>query len=159
MAIIRSSYFVATENGLSYEDRSPRALKSGELVPFRGTVTVSSNLALADVIRLISVPKGARLKDFNHEWGDLDGGTTLVMTLGWESADPDAFIDATAGATIYQAADSTAAGNSISNLATEIVFDNGATSDNDFLSFTVTTAASSLAATRTITFAGTYYIP
>ena len=171
MAITYSSLFESTDlqsvtagafvTSSSYRYAGPMPEKRGEVVSFSGTVTVSSNLATGDKVRFIQVPKGTRLKSFTHEWGDLDSSTTLVADLGWETTDQDAFLAASA---IYQAADTTIASgtgsNSLTEELTELVFDNSATtSDADYLTLTATTGATSLAATRTITFRGQVYIP
>lgn len=170
MAIVYSSLFESTDiqsvtsgafvSSSSYRYNGPMPTKKGEVVGFSGTVTVSSNLATGDKIRFIQAPKGTRLKSFTHEWGDLDGGTTLVADLGWETTDQDSFL---AASSIYQAADTTIASgggsNSLTEELTELVMDNAATtSDADYLALTVTTGATSLAATRTITFRGQCYI-
>jgi hypothetical protein len=159
MAIKYSSLFVESpQHSGVYEDRSPRPNKVGEIVQFNGTLTISAAATAGDKWRFVKVPKGARLKDWNAEWGDLDtdGTPTLVHDFGWETTDPDAFLN---DSTLFQAADSTAAGNSYTENATELLFDAVATTAEDYLSATIVTGAAALSAAATITFRGSFYVP
>ena len=166
MAITYSSLFesVSTQgatagvptSSTNYNYAGPTPTKKGEVITVRGTAVVTANLATNDKVRFFQVPKGVRLASWNAEWMDLDGSTTLVADLGWETSDPNAFISAGTG---FQAADSTAAGNSLTEDATELVFDNTATTtQDDYLTLLATTGATSLPAAATITFKASFYV-
>lgn len=132
----------------------PVPTKKGEVIHVRGSVVVSANLTTADKVRFFWAPKGTRLASWNAEWGDLDTATTLVANVGWEASDPDAALAASA---IFQAADTTAAGNGLTEDATETVFDQVATTADDFFSLVPTVNATGLAAAVTITFKASFY--
>jgi hypothetical protein len=161
-SLYASSSAVGTASGAistsssNYSYIGPSFERAGQMVAFAGTVTVSANLETGDTIKLFDVPKNFRLASINHEWGDLDGGTALDMDLGLLTQNPDAYINA---GSAYQSADSTAAGNSVTENGTEVVFDESTVSaDSDVVGFTVNTGATSLAATTTITFRAVGYI-
>lgn len=161
MTVWYSNYYNAAADGSGkYTSDAPRPLKSGEVAYFRGSVDVTTNLEIGDKVRFFPMPKGARLAMFAHQWGDLDSSTTLVADLGQETSDSNAYL---AASTIYQAADTTLASGEGSNIltewSTELLADAAATTVEDHLALTVTTAATSLAATRTITFQGMIYLP
>lgn len=153
-------YTVSPASSTTYTHATPRPNKPGESIFVRGTVTVATNLATGDKIRLCPMAKGMRLKSFMHQWGDLDSSTTLVMHLGQETSDPDAYL---ASSTQYQSADATVASgggaNSLDERDIELVADNAATTAEDHLAFTVVTGATSLAASTTITFVAELYLP
>lgn len=144
---------ISTSNSYSY--KGPSLSRSGELVTFTGTVTLTSNLLITEKIHLFPVPKGFRLKDINHEWEDLDTGTTLDMDLGLLTQNADAYIN---GGAAYQSADSTAAANSVGELATELVFDEPTTTAEDVVGFTVIASGTGLTAPKVITFRATGYL-
>lgn len=148
-----SSGAISTSNSYAY--KGPILRHAGEMVTFAGTVTLQSNLAINEKIYLFPVPKNFRLKDINHEWEDLDTGTTLDMDLGLLTQNPDAYIN---GGSAYQSADSTAAANSVGELATEIVFDEATTTAEDAVGFTVIAAGTGLTAPKVITFRATGYL-
>jgi hypothetical protein len=154
-AVATSAGAITTTNTYAY--KGPHLEQVGKPVVFAGTVTVSTALALNDNIYLFPVPKGFRMASINLEWGDLDtdGSPTVDLDLGLITQNPDAYIN---GGTSFQSADSTAAGNSVSELATEIVFDEPATTAEDVVGFTVIAAAVALSATATITFRCTGYL-
>lgn len=161
MTTLYSSYFLAKEGGGSpYTCTAPMPSKPGEVVYLRGTVTVSSNLATSDKIRFTRMPKGSRLAMFAHQWSDLDGSTTAVADLGMETTNQDAYL---AASTIYRSADTTLASGEGSNIltewSTELVADAEAASVDDYLTLTITTGATSLPATATITFSAMIYLP
>jgi hypothetical protein len=145
----------ALSSSTSYAYKGPSFSKSGEMVAFAGTVTLTSNLAINETISLFPVPKGFRLVSINHEWEDLDTGTTLDMDLGLITQNPDAYIN---GGSAYQSADSTAAANSVGELATEIVFDEATTTADDVVGFTVIAAGTGLTAPKVITFRAIGYV-
>lgn len=144
---------ITTTNSYAY--KGPILERSGQLTEFAGTVTLTSNLLINEKIYLFPVPKGFRLKDINHEWEDLDTGTTLDMDLGLLTQNPDAYIN---GGSAYQSADSTAAANSVSETATEIVFDEPTTTAADAVGFTVIASGTGLTAPKVITFRATGYV-
>ena len=148
-----SSGAISTSNSYAYT--GPVLEKSGDIKVFAGTVTLTSNLAINETISLFPVPKGFRLLSINHEWEDLDTGTTLDMDLGLITQNPDAYIN---GGSAYQSADSTAAGNSVGELATEIVFDETTTTADDVVGFTVIAAGTGLTAPKVITFRAVGYL-
>lgn len=153
MASYYSDRYAVAQDSSTYIGRVPRCDKVGDQVWIEGTATIATNLATSDKIYLFPIQKGARVVSFTHEWGDLDGGSALVMDLGYISGNQDAFL---AASTNYQAADTTVASgggaNSLTLELTELVYDEAVAAANDDVGFTVTTGASSLAATRTITF-------
>jgi hypothetical protein len=144
---------ISTSNSYAY--KGPGFERSGQPVVFAGTVTLTSNLLIGEKIHLFPVPKGFRLKDINHEWEDLDTGTTLDMDLGLLTQNADAYIN---GGAAYQSADSTAAGNSVAETATEIVFDEPTTSAEDVVGFTVIASGTGLTAPKVITFRAVGYL-
>jgi hypothetical protein len=145
----------AVTTSTSYAYKGPTLEKAGDLKTFTGTVTLQSNLLIGEKINLFPVPKGFRLKDINHEWEDLDTGTTLDMDLGLLTQNADAYIN---GGAAYQAAESTAAGNSATESATELVFDEPTTTAADVVGFTVIASGTGLTAPKVITFRATGYL-
>lgn len=149
---------IASSNS-NYSYSGPSFEKSGDVRSFNGTVTIATNLATADIIKLFDVPVGFKLSHMTVEWGDLDGGTALDMDLGLITQNPDAYLN---GGSAFQSADTTIASGEGSNIltefSTEIVFDEPVTTARDVVGFTVITGATSLAATRTITFSATGYL-
>jgi hypothetical protein len=152
-----SSGAISTSSS-NYSYIGPSFQRAGQLVAFAGSVTISAALATADVIKLFDVPKNFRLASINHDWGDLDtdGSPALDMDLGLITQNPDAYINA---GTAYQSADSTAAGNSVTENGTELVFDEATVSaDSDSVGFTVITGAAALSAAATINFRAVGYL-
>lgn len=145
----------AISSSSSYAYKGPSLERSGQPVVFAGAVTLTSNLLIGEKIHLFPVPANFRLKDINHEWEDLDTGTTLDMDLGLLTQNPDAYIN---GGAAYQSADSTAAGNSVAETATEIVFDEPTTTTDDVVGFTVIASGTGLTAPKVITFRATGYL-
>jgi hypothetical protein len=146
----------AISSSTSYAYKGPGFARQGEMVAVSGTVTLTSNLLIGEQILLFPVPKGFRLHSLNHEWEDLDTGTTLDMDLGLLTQNPDAYINAGAA---YQSADSTAAGNSATENGTELAFDEPTvTADADVVGFTVIASGTGLTAPKVITFRAVGYV-
>lgn len=146
----------ALSSSTSYVYKGPGFERQGQMVAVSGTVTLTSNLLINETISLFPVPKGFRLHSLNHEWEDLDTGTTLDMDLGLITQNNDAYINA---GSAYQSADSTAAGNSVTENGTEITFDEPTvTADSDVVGFTVIASGTGLTAPKVITFRAVGYI-
>lgn len=152
-AVATSSGAISTTNTYAY--KGPSFSHSGETMSFAGTVTLTSNLLINETISLFPVPKGFRLLSINHEWEDLDTGASLDMDLGLITQNPDAYIN---GGAAYQSADSTAAANSVGELATEIVFDEPTTTAEDVVGFTVIASGAGLTSPKVITFRAVGYL-
>jgi hypothetical protein len=157
-AVGTSSGAISTSSS-NYSYIGPSFERAGQPVAFEGTVTVSAALATGDKIYLFDVPKNFRLSYITHQWGDLDGGTDLDMDLGLITQNPDAYINA---GSAYQSADTTVSSgtgaNFLSEMLTEVVYDEATTTDADVVGFTVNTGAASLGATTTITFRAVGYV-
>lgn len=86
MAYKYSNYFTLNDVG-TYDDKSPRLTRKGDVVAFRATITATP--VTADVWRFLRVPAGAKMIALH--WTNTDLGTDCPGTLGWETTDVDAF--------------------------------------------------------------------
>lgn len=142
MATVYSDYFTVTDAG-TYEPKAPNQAIRGQVVGFQANFA-SRTPATGDVYRVIPVPKGAVL--LHLHFTNTDMGTDVPGTLGWESADANAFdtdVD-------WEDAQTTTVADSDIDAAT-------APTGNDYLSVTIGTVSSGSAGT--VKFTGAYFVP
>ena len=67
-----------------YSDGTPKSVKYVEsgVYSVTGTYEISAALVVNDVIKMVPVPKGARVKDVVLAVDDLDTGTSIVLDVG-----------------------------------------------------------------------------
>ena len=142
MATVYSDYFTVTDTG-SYEPKSPSQAVRGQVVGFQANFA-SRTPATGDVYRVIKVPKGAVLLHLHYT--NTDMGTDVPGTLGWESADNNAFdtdVD-------WEDAQTQTVSDADIDAAT-------APTTDDFLSVTIGTVSSGAAGT--VKFTGAWFVP
>lgn len=128
----------------SFEDKSPSTAIRNQAVPFRALATAISLPGATDVLRFISVPKGAQILYLN--WWATTGSGSSTARLGWESGAPTIFsgvvdlVTAQAGLLLTPA----------------LLVTQTATTAADYLSATL---SASSAAIVTVGVMGAWYIP
>lgn len=138
---VYSDNFTVTSAG-TYECKSPFPAVRGQVVGFKASITAVPVDAV--VWRFIKVPKGAVMLYCRHT--NTDMGTDVPGTLGWESADSNAF---DADVDWEDAATATVADADIAAAT--------APTGEDYLSVTLGTMSSAVSGTATV--AGAYFVP
>lgn len=149
MATLYSDYFTLNEAG-TYDNKSPSQAIRGQVVGFSASITALP--VTGDLWRFLKVPKGAKMLTLQCKNADL--GTDCPGTLGWESADPDAFsLDV-----VWETANVLGSISTTANVATAgQVAVAGVTAAEDYLTCTIGTVSSG--ASGLVTVSGSYYIP
>ena len=141
MAYKYSDNFTVTDAG-TYEPKCPSQAIRGQVVGFSASITATP--VTGDVWRFIKVPKGAKLLSCRHT--NTDMGTDVPGTLGWESADNNAFdtdVD-------WEDAATADIGSAEMDAATT-------PTTEDYLSVTIGTVSSGASGTATVT--GAWFVP
>lgn len=150
-----SSGAVSSTN--SYVYKGPGFDKPGQMVAFAGTVSLTSKLLIGEKVKFFDVPAGFRLASINLEWEDLDTDASPAVDcdVGLTTQNADAYLN---GGTVFQSADSTAAGNGLTENATELVFDEATTTAADSVGMTVIASATAMTAPKVVTFRAVGYL-
>lgn len=116
------------------------------------TVTPTAALALNDTVDLVLVPAGTTLTELRQVNGDLDTATTLAVSIGYRSAQPDGVLNASVG---YFGTGITAWRAAVTDAApTRLAFAPITFNEDVYITATVTAAATGVSGTPSIT---TYY--
>jgi hypothetical protein len=96
MATLYSNQYLYNPINATYESVAQLPIRRGETVTLRPTYTLTAAIGATDVIRICSVPAGAKVVYLAQTNPDLDSGTTATFGLG-NSTSATAFASASAG--------------------------------------------------------------
>lgn len=148
MATLYSDNYLFNRINSTYEPVTATPTKRGELVTVRPTYTLTAVIGATDVIRICSIPAGAKLVYLAQTNPDLDSGTTATFGLG-NSTSATAFASASAG---MQTATTTVVAQSALDVANNVFV------ANDNLLCTMS-AGPTTASTGTIDWIVQFYAP